>query len=292
MTYPTHLHGGGAPPAPTAVSVLAPGVDPVLAATAVPGPALDNPALDNPVLDNAVWVSLDGPHGRFTERNGRAARYPADVYDFAALAAPADPAAWADLHTLVGAGTVVRIKPVQEVPDRWEVVGGGQGVQLVDTGLRAEPAPEAVRLGPADVPEILDLVARTAPGPFLKRTVELGTCLGIRDRGRLIAMAGERSEMGVPPAGGWGRIHPPGWTEISAVCTDPHHRGRGLATRLVRAVAAGIRDRGETPFLHAAADNVTAIRLYESIGFTLRRRSTTVAVRSPGAPRDRAVRTS
>ncbi|WP_408996793.1 GNAT family N-acetyltransferase, partial [Streptomyces scabiei] len=149
-----------------------------------------------------------------------------------------------------------------------------------------------LRKGPADVPEILDLVARTAPGPFLKRTVELGTCLGIRDRGRLIAMAGERSEMGVPPAGGWGRIHPPGWTEISAVCTDPHHRGRGLATRLVRAVAAGIRDRGETPFLHAAADNVTAIRLYESIGFTLRRRSTTVAVRSPGAPRDRAVRTS
>ncbi|GAQ62238.1 GNAT family N-acetyltransferase [Streptomyces scabiei] len=273
MTHPTHLHGGGAPPAPTAVSVLAPGVDPVLA-TAAPGPALDIP-----VLDNAVWASLDGPHARFAERYGRAARYPADVYDFAALADPADPAAWADLHTLVGAGTVVRIKPVQEVPGGWEAVGGGQGVQMVDTGLRAEPAPEAVRLGPADVPEILDLVARTAPGPFLKRTVELGTYLGIRDRGRLIAMAGER-------------IHPPGWAEISAVCTDPHHRGRGLATRLVRAVAAGIRDRGETPFLHAAADNVTAIRLYESIGFTLRRRSTIVAVRSPGTPRDRAVRTS
>ncbi|MDX3133835.1 GNAT family N-acetyltransferase [Streptomyces europaeiscabiei] len=267
MAHQTDLHGGGAPSAPAAA----------------PSTALDMAAppvaLDLPVLDNAVWASLDGPHARFAERVGAAARYPADTYAFAALADPRDPAAWADLHTLVGAGTVVRIKPVHEVPDGWEVVGGGQGVQLVDTALRAEPAPEAVRLGLDDVPEILDLVARTGPGPFLKRTVELGTYLGIRDRGRLIAMAGER-------------INPPGWTEISAVCTDPDHRGRGLATRLVRAVAAGIRERGETPFLHAAADNTTAIRLYESIGFTLRRRSTILAVRSPATPRERAVRTS
>ncbi len=97
----------------------------------------------------------------------------------------------------------------------------------------------------------------------------MGTYLGIRHEGRLIAMAGERLRL-------------PGWTEISAVCTDPEHRGRGLATRLVRAVAAGIRDRGDTPFLHAAAENTRAIRLYESIGFTLRRRSAIRQVRAPG----------
>jgi ribosomal protein S18 acetylase RimI-like enzyme len=152
----------------------------------------------------------------------------------------------------------------------------GEGVQLVGTALRAEPAPEAVRLGPDDVPEILDLVARTEPGPFLKRTIDLGTYLGIRDRGRLIALAGER-------------LRPPGWTEISAVCTDPAYRGRGLATRLVRAVAAGIRERGDIPFLHAAADNADAIRLYESIGFTLRRRSPILLVRSPGTSHQGAV---
>ncbi|MEV0642506.1 GNAT family N-acetyltransferase [Streptomyces sp. NPDC050619] len=224
--------------------------------------------LDSRVLNNPVWSALDGPHAGFAERNGQAARYPVDVYAFAALADPGDPAAWADLHTLVGPATVVRIKPAEQVPDGWEVVGGGVGVQLVDTALRAEPAPEAVRLGPDDVPEMLDLVARTEPGPFLKRTIELGTYLGIRERGRLIAMAGER-------------LRPQGWTEISAVCTDPEHRGRGLATRLIRAVAAGIRERGDTPFLHAAADNTPAIRLYESIGFTLRRRSTILLVRTP-----------
>ncbi|MFF4055967.1 GNAT family N-acetyltransferase [Streptomyces sp. NPDC001668] len=239
------------------------------------------------VLDNAVWAALDGPHAYLAERVGRAARYPDDVYAFAAVADPADPAAWADLRTLVGPGTTVRIKPVETVPAGWEVVGGGggtshalkamgEGVQLVDTALRAEPAPEAVRLGPDDVPEILDLVARTKPGPFRERTTELGTYLGIRERGRLIALAGER-------------IRPPGWTEISAVCTDPDHRGRGLATRLVRAVAAGIRERGDIPFLHAAADNTHAIRLYESIGFTLRRRSPVLLVRSPGTAREAGV---
>lgn len=220
-------------------------------------------------LDNAVWAALSGPHAHLAERVGLAARYPADVYAFAALADPADPAAWADLHTLVGPGAVVRAKPVDRVPDGWEIVGGGEGVQLIDTALRAEPAPEAVRLGPGDVPEILELVTRTKPGPFLPRTIHMGAYLGIRHRGRLIAMAGERLRL-------------PGWTEISAVCTDPEHRGKGLATRLVRAVAAGIRERGETPFLHAAAGNTPAIRLYESIGFTLRRRSTIRLVRTPG----------
>ncbi|MDR6977926.1 GNAT superfamily N-acetyltransferase [Streptomyces sp. 3330] len=221
-------------------------------------------------LDNAVWAALDGPHGHLADRVGRAARYPADVYDFAALADPGDPAAWADLLTLVGPGTAVRVKPVERVPDGWEVIGGGEGVQLTATAaFRAEPAPEAVRLGPDDVPEILDLVARTRPGPFLRRTVALGAYLGIRDQGRLIAMAGERLRL-------------PGWTEISAVCTDPAHRGGGLATRLIRAVGAGIRDRGDTPFLHAAAGNAPAIRLYESLGFVLRRRSTIASVRTPG----------
>jgi predicted GNAT family acetyltransferase len=67
------------------------------------------------------------------------------------------------------------------------------------------------------------------------------------------------------------RMRPPGWTEISAVCTDPAWRGHGFASRLTRAVAAGIVARGDTPFLHAIATNVTAIRLYKELGFTHRR---------------------
>ncbi|MEV6825923.1 GNAT family N-acetyltransferase [Amycolatopsis sp. NPDC051102] len=220
-------------------------------------------------LDNPTWASLTGPHAHFAERRGRVLRYPEDVAPFLAL--PDDPGEqdWRDVAELAGPGaTVVIAAATARPPSGWEVLDEIPGVQLVDEGVAAAPEPEAVRLGPADVPEMLDLVERTRPGPFRERTVELGTYLGIRRGGALVAMAGER-------------LHPPGYTEISAVCTDPAHRGQGLATRLVLAVAAGIRERGETPIMHAAAGNTGAIRLYLSLGFALRYRPDFVAVRVP-----------
>ncbi|MGW4803271.1 GNAT family N-acetyltransferase [Kitasatospora sp. NPDC004272] len=224
------------------------------------------------VLDNAAWAALTGPHAHLAERVGRAARYPVDVSPFTAIADPADPGAWQDLATLAGPpGSTTPVTATGTAPEGWEILERGHGVQLVATALRTEPAPDAVELGPEDVPEMLDLVARTRPGPFLPRTVALGRYLGLRQNGRLIAMAGERLRL-------------PGWTEISAVCTDAEQRGRGHATRLVRAVAHGIEQRGDTPFLHAAADNTRAIALYESLGFTLRRRTAFLLVRTPAGP--------
>jgi ribosomal protein S18 acetylase RimI-like enzyme len=238
--------------------VIAPRVDLVHEMTESPSP-----------LDNPVWASLTGPHAHLAERHGQVLRYPADVAPFFAVPAPPDDSMWRDIAELAGPGAEVPLTGTGITPpDGWEVVMSGTGVQLVDDGVEAMADPEAVRLGPADVPEMLALVARTKPGPFLPRTVELGTYLGIRRGDALVAMAGER-------------MHPPGWTEISAVCTDQAFRGQGLATRLVLAVAAGIRARGETPFLHAAATNVTAIRLYQSLGFRLRRTSTFLAARVP-----------
>jgi predicted GNAT family acetyltransferase len=90
------------------------------------------------------------------------------------------------------------------------------------------------------------------------------------DRPRLIAMAGER-------------IRFPGHTEISAVCTHPDARGRGLATALTRHVARAILDRGETPILHVRRDNHDAIRVYERLGFTVRRGIDFVLYRTPAA---------
>jgi ribosomal protein S18 acetylase RimI-like enzyme len=210
------------------------------------------------VLDNAAWQSLNGPHRHLAEITGSAARYHDEVSPFTALADPDDPQSWADLAMLVGPGNAFALAGVPSLPERWATGQSGQGVQMVGSSLRAERDPEAVPLGPADVPEMLDLVARTQPGPFKPRTIDMGAYYGVRHGGRLVAMAGER-------------LRPPGWTEISAVCTDEEYRGRGLASRLVRHVAAGIADRGETPFLHAAAANTGAVRLYESMGFTIRR---------------------
>ena len=210
-------------------------------------------------LDNPVLASLAGPHARHARTQGTAARYPADVSPFCALPDEPGPADWADAAGLVAAGETVLFPAVVAAPPAgWAVIRLGEGVQMVASTLMAEPDPEAVPLGPADVPAMLSLAERTKPGPFLPRTIELGRYLGIRRGGSLVAMAGER-------------LSPPGWTEISAVCTDPAWRGHGFASRLTRAVAAGITARGDIPFLHAIAANTTAIRLYEQLGFAYRR---------------------
>ncbi|MGW0834053.1 GNAT family N-acetyltransferase [Streptomyces prunicolor] len=224
---------------------------------------------DERVLDNPARAALTGPHAHFAERRGRVLRYPVDVSPWLALPDEPDADDWADVAAFAGPGTEIPLFGCRgQVPDDWEITFDIDGVQMVDDGLAAAPDPEAVLLGPADVPEMLDLVERTRPGPFLPRTVELGTYLGIRRGGALVAMAGER-------------LHPPGWTEISAVCTDPAVRGEGLASRLILAVAHGIRERGETPFLHTGAGNTSAIRLYESLGFRLRRTTAFLAARAP-----------
>jgi predicted GNAT family acetyltransferase len=85
------------------------------------------------------------------------------------------------------------------------------------------------------------------------------------------------------------RLKPPGWTEISAVCTDDAWRGHGFASRLIRALVTGIRARGDTAFLHAVATNTNAIRLYEAMGFELRRRTVFRALQTPSE--DLAART-
>ncbi|GEE02745.1 hypothetical protein nbrc107696_31910 [Gordonia spumicola] len=222
------------------------------------------------VLDNPAYAALTGPHAGFAERVGRALRYPSDVSPFTAI--PSDPTAsdWADLAALVGSGGLVAFGSPDgiDVPDGWSVAFEGAGVQMVGDGVVPARDDRAVRLGPDDVPEILDLVARTEPGPFLPRTIELGTYLGVRRHGELVAVAGERLRL-------------PGWTEISAVCTDPSVRGQGLASALVRHVAANIVDAGSVPFLHAAADNVGAIALYEHLGFTVRSRVRFTALVAP-----------
>jgi predicted GNAT family acetyltransferase len=145
-----------------------------------------------------------------------------------------------------------------------------QGIQMIfDSTFPAQANSElAVRLTETDGPDMLALANLTRPGPFAARTYLLGDFWGIRHDGRLIAMAGERLKM-------------PGYTELSAICTYPDHRGKGLGRQLCSIVLNQILGRGEIPFLHVYASNTTAIRLYEDIGFRERIRINVVQL-EPG----------
>ncbi|PVW04157.1 GNAT family N-acetyltransferase [Microbacterium sp. Gd 4-13] len=229
-----------------------------------------SPDADATVLDNPAWHALTGPHAHFAIGNDLVRKYPDDVAPFLAVRSWDDPAVWDALIDLVGPGGEVGFSGADpDLPPGWDVLWRGEGVQLVETAaLDPRPDDEAVELGTADVDEMLAIVERNQPGPFRPRTYELGRYVGIRREGRLVAMAGER-------------LHPTGWTEISAVSTDPEFRRRGLASRLVLDVAFHIRERGDRALMHAAATNVNAIATYERLGFALRRTTTFAGVRTP-----------
>ena len=130
---------------------------------------------------------------------------------------------------------------------------------VLDAPITSAPSgPDHVMLGRTDVPDMMDLVDRTRPGPFGARTIELGRYIGLRAEGALAAMAGERMRFDR-------------FVEISAVCVDPVHRGKGYAALLVTRLARDIQAQGSTPFLHVFATNLGAIALYEKLGFVTRR---------------------
>jgi GNAT superfamily N-acetyltransferase len=223
---------------------------------------------DDALLDNPVYAALSGEHARFAQVRGRARRYPAEVAPFLALPSQPSAADWQDAAGLVTPGSYAAVlHDGAEVPQGWKAVRAFDLVQMVGESVIAADCSQAITLAGADVPEMLELVAETEPGPFLTRTIELGVYLGIRCEGVLIAMAGERLRFD-------------GWTEISAVCTSPAHRGQGLASRLVGALMAGIQRRSQRAFLHVLSSNTSAISLYEELGFRTRR-SATITVMTP-----------
>ena len=224
------------------------------------------------VLDDPIWAALTGPQAGLAVRRPRAARFPPDVAPFAAVSDPADPAAWADLARLVGpAGTVAIAAAPGAVPSAWRLMRHLDTVQMTDdaVSLSSDLAPRTVVLDDGDVPAMLELVRRTDPGPFEARTIDLGGFVGVRIGGQLAAMAGRR-------------MHPPGWVEVTAVCTDPAYRGQGLARRVLTAAIGGIHADGERSFLHVLAANTGAIGLYLDFGFVRRRAVDILVVQAPG----------
>lgn len=216
-------------------------------------------------LDNVVWHSLNTRHAGLAQSYDEARRFIPEVSTLAAFLEPTE-RGYASLARLCEPGQVLNLAlnaPIESAPRGWSLVRGTPMPQMVyekdgkELSFERSDGHEILKLGSADAPEMMELTELTKPGPFSHRTYELGTYLGIRRDGKLIAMAGERLKV-------------PGYTEVSAICTHPEHTGRGYARILTIEMMRRILDRDEIPFLHVRGDNLRAIELYERLGFRRR----------------------
>ncbi len=220
---------------------------------------MDLTATEVQALDDPALFSLRGAHRRFRLGNDEICRFQPEIAPFAAVSERSDPAAFLSLASLVqpGDSVAVVVDLGTETPG-FVTTFSGSIYQMLGTGVEGRFCDEAVVLTSDDAPEMFALVSETEPGPFAPKAVELGTYLGIRREGTLVAMAGQRFAVGFA-------------REISAVCTLPAFRGQGLAEALVRHLVALEREAGEVSFLHVAETNPGAHSLYERMGFVDRR---------------------
>ena len=210
-------------------------------------------------LDRAVWHSLATRHAALSEGDDLARRFVPHVHEFAAARDPGEEAQRA-LATLAraDAGLLLVETEVAPIPAGLRCDRVAPLDQMVLDTLAPGPlATDFVALDDADAADMMTLATLTRPGPFYPSTHAMGSFVGIREHGTLIAMAGERLKL-------------PGFAEVSAVCTHPDHRGRGLAPALMRVVITRMLARGDAAFLHAYPDN-PAIALYQAMGFRRRR---------------------
>ena len=222
---------------------------------------------------NPIWHALRLKHKHLAVEAGSARRYPADVVPFAAVARR-DRAAFRDLHTLLAPND-----PVWLADDGGEV-GPGLRIEsrlpclqmVLRSGITPPPAAaptfDVVPLTAADAADMVALTDVAFPGFFRAKTHVMGAYCGVRIDGELAAMGGERL-----------RIEH--YSELSAICTHPKHRGKGLASSIIWHLVRDHRRDGRVSWLHVGAENLQAIQLYRALGFeaartlTLRRVSRT-----------------
>jgi ribosomal protein S18 acetylase RimI-like enzyme len=211
-------------------------------------------------LDAPIWSSLTTRHAHLALGGELARRYPPAISPLTALSRTGRETV-ASLEALVEIGDDIGIfgAITPTLGANWETLRESRITQMIR--VEDSPIPEGdvgvLTLDSADVVDMLALVEVTQPGPFRPRTIELGTYIGIREDGRLVAMAGERMWIG-------------DCREVSAICTHPDARGRGYARALTGRVVNRMLYSGQTPFLHVYSTNTGAIDLYSTLGFVRR----------------------
>ena len=172
-------------------------------------------------LDNPIWTALTTKQAQLAHSSALARRFPPEMTLLGALAANTV-MAFDSLAQLIQRDPVTIYFSTPPQPGAgWETVRSVELVQMVKEGAispAATPEHEVIELTPADVPEMSAIYAATRPGRTLCQKIQkLGTFLGIRHEGRLVAMGGVR-------------LHIAGYREITTVATQPEFEGRGYGT--------------------------------------------------------------
>ncbi len=210
-------------------------------------------------LDAPIWCSLATHQSDLAQGDQFARRYPAHTAPFAAMA-DTSPKSYASLATIIPKGGQVALFTTEklEPPSEFFVVARNTIEQMIMVSPQPKRTSASYEvMAGHDAEEMTSLVQKTNPGPFSKNTPDLGTFIGIREKGNLIALAGERMRL-------------PHFTEVSTICVHPDHRRLGHAQGLIVALVEQINERNETPFLHVLSSNSVAISLYEKLGFSIR----------------------
>jgi predicted GNAT family acetyltransferase len=213
------------------------------------------------ILDRPVWTALGSSHAGFCEANGGARRYPPSIIPFASVGDDS-PESFADLARLTEPDDVQFIVQAAHLPvslpRELTSTFDAPVTQMIAEKLMPEiDDPRIGKLGEKDAAEMFALADLTKPGPFTHRAQALGDFFGVKENGRLIAMAGVRFKH-------------PGLHEVSGVCTHPDARGQGLGRLMMEFMCGKIFAEGDQPFLHTFSDNAQAIALYEKLGFKVR----------------------
>ncbi len=211
-------------------------------------------------LDNSVWSALSGRQKRFNIGDHQLKYFRADVASFVGLEN------WdtKDLRILEeqlpsGRTFSVPLSKAISIPDCFEFLFEIPLYQMVCSSLNRKSLPtmHLQKLDKKHLQQILDLTALTKPGPFYEHTMDFGNYYGIMDGSRILAMTGERMKT-------------KGFTEVSAICTQPDQMGKGYASILLQHACERIFAKGEQPFLHVRQDNPSALHVYKKFGFEVR----------------------
>lgn len=210
-------------------------------------------------LDNPVWYSLSESHKTFAVNYDDIKFYQPDYCPFGGFQYPRntlDP--MTEYSRMIGNFFIVGERP--DIPIPLNMQKELVCLQMIiKHKINIEQKDDITPLSADQAKDLIELVNLVQPGYFKRKTFQLGDYFGIIKNNTLISVSGERMKMN-------------DFVEVSSIVTHPDHTGKGYAKQLIAHTVNRIMDQDKIPYLHVLETNEAAIKLYEKLGFAIRRK--------------------